>query len=75
MDGTDSANYFGSANSELIASDFTPEQLRDFTIRKETIWESATTDRSELTKKENELIGQHRSNDPAIGYNRSPKPS
>lgn len=74
QDRTDSANYFGSADSNLIAADFTPEQLRDFTIRKEILWESATADRSEITRKEIELIRQHRSSDPAIGYNRTPKP-
>lgn len=40
MDLTDSANYFGSASSALIAADFTREQRRDFVIRKEILWES-----------------------------------
>lgn len=35
QDRTDSANYFGSADSELIDRDFTREELRDFAIRKE----------------------------------------
>lgn len=35
QDITHSANYFGSANSELIAADFTRDQLRDFTGRKQ----------------------------------------
>jgi hypothetical protein len=34
-DLTDSPNYFGSANNELIRQDFTREELRDFTIRVE----------------------------------------
>ena len=38
QDVTDSANYFGSASDTLIAADFTREQLRDFTIRKEILW-------------------------------------
>ena len=33
-DLTGSANYFGSASSELIRADHTDEQLRDFTIRR-----------------------------------------
>ena len=41
-DLTGSANYFGSAHSATIALDFLPEQLRDFTIRRETLWESET---------------------------------
>jgi hypothetical protein len=42
QDRTNSINYFGSASSELIAKDFTREQRRDFTIRKEILWESDT---------------------------------
>ncbi len=41
-DLTDSINYFGSANSRLIEKDFTREQRKDFTIRKEILWESET---------------------------------
>jgi len=37
QDVTDSINYFGSASSGLIANDFTREQRRDFTIRKEIL--------------------------------------
>jgi len=69
QDLTDSINYFGSASSELIAKDFTREQRRDFTIRKEILWESETASDTEVTKKEIEFIKQLNSNDPAIGYN------
>ena len=72
-DLTDSINYFGSANGDLIASDFTREERRDFTIRRETLWESETATDSEVALKEAELIRQERANDPAIGYNRWPK--
>ena len=48
---TDSINYFGSASSEFIAKDFTREQQRDSTIRKEIIWESETTTPAEVTAK------------------------
>lgn len=34
QDQTNTLNYFGSADSRLIEPDFTPEQKRDFTIRK-----------------------------------------
>jgi hypothetical protein len=71
-DLTDSINYFGSASSALIAQDFTREQRRDFTIRKEILFESEDTD--EVNKKELELIRRHRSNEPNIGYNQWPKP-
>jgi len=74
QDRTDSINYFGSASNELIAKDFTREQRRDFLIRKEILWESETTTPAEVTAKELEFILVLRSNDPAIGYNRWPKP-
>ena len=72
-DLTDSANYFGSAASALIAADLTPEQRRDLTIRKEILWESDTATSSEVALKEANFIHQYRSNDPAVGYNRWPK--
>jgi hypothetical protein len=72
-DLTDSINYFGSAASALIAKDFTRKQRRDFTIRKEILWESETASEKEANLKEVELIRSFRSNDPAIGYNQWPK--
>jgi hypothetical protein len=73
QDLTDSINYFGSASSELIARDFTREQRRDFTIRKEILWESESASDSEVTRKELEFIQKLGANDPAVGYNRHPK--
>ena len=73
QDITDSIAYFGSPDSKLIAKDFTREQRRDFTIRKEIIWESDIASDSDVTRKENELIRVFKPNDPAIGYNKSPK--
>ena len=72
-DLTDTINYFGSANSKFIENDFTREQRRDFTIRREILWESETASDSEVNQKEVEFIVALRSNDPAIGYNRWPK--
>jgi outer membrane protein assembly factor BamB len=72
-DLTDTINYFGSADARLIAADFSPEQRRDFTIRREVLWESATASDSEVNAKEVEFIRALRSNDPAVGYNRWPK--
>jgi hypothetical protein len=73
QDRTDSINYFGSASSALIAKDFTREQQRDFTIRKEILWESEKTTPAEVTAKELEFILALKANDPAIGYNRWPQ--
>ncbi len=70
-DLTDSANYFGSANSDLIAKDFTREELKDFTIRKEILMESESE--KEINQNESKLILEHRSNNPKIDYNRWPK--
>jgi hypothetical protein len=72
-DLTDSANYFGSASHALIAADFTREQRKDFTIRREILWESESADDAEVNRKEIEYIAAFRSNDPAIGYNRWPR--
>ena len=72
-DLTDSINYFGSANSDLIAQDFSREQRRDFAIRKEILWESSDATDEEVAAVEISLIRRFRANDPAVGYNRWPK--
>ena len=61
QDVTDSINYFGSANSEVIRKDFTRDQMRDFTARKEILWESETATKNEVTRKEIELIEHYKS--------------
>lgn len=73
QDVTGSASYFGSANSASVAADFTPEQLRDFTIRKQILWESKDASASEVNAMEIRLILENKSNDPRLGYNRKPK--
>ena len=74
LDLTDTLNYFGTANSQLIEKDFTREQRRDFIIRKEILQEFPdTTDNSAVYQREITLIIEYRSNDPSIGYNRTPK--
>ncbi|WP_208110154.1 GIY-YIG nuclease family protein [Methylocaldum gracile] len=72
QDVTDSINYFGSASSELIAKDFTREQRRDFTIRKEILWESESATSKEVNEKEVEYILALEANNPAVGYNQRP---
>jgi hypothetical protein len=73
MDLTGTFRYFGSPDSEVLARDFTAEQRRDFTIRREILWESETATVAEVREKEIEFIFALRSNDPAIGYNKWPK--
>lgn len=72
-DLTDSINYFGSANNDLIEKDFTREQKRNFTISKEILWESENATDKEVNKKEMDLIIKYEANNPRIGYNRIPK--
>lgn len=72
-DLTDSINYFGSADSRLIEKDFTREQRRDFSIRKEILWESDTAPDNEVNRMEVVFINSYRSNDPTVGYNQWPK--
>jgi len=72
QDRTNSINYFGSASSDLIARDFTPEQRRSFTITRQILWESESASKTEVTQKEIELILHYCSNNPSIGYNQTP---
>jgi hypothetical protein len=69
-DLTNTLNYFGSADSTFLQKDFSREQQRNFTIRKEIMWESETASACEVNKKEIELINRFKSNGPAVGYNR-----
>jgi hypothetical protein len=73
MDLTGTMLYFGSPAKRLIEQDFTPEQRRDFTIRKENLWESETAADVEVRQVEIGFIRQLGANDPRIGYNRSPR--
>jgi hypothetical protein len=75
-DSIGSARYFGTPDMELINSDFEKlpkEQRRDYMIRKQILWESETATEADLSAKEVEMILQHRSNNPEIGYNQWPK--
>lgn len=72
-DLTDSINYFVSANNSLIEKDYSREQKRDFTVRKEILWESENSLDNEVSQKEIEFIKKYRSNDPTVGYNQWPK--
>lgn len=69
MDLTGTILYFGSPTAD-IAADFTPEQRRDVTIRKEILWESAEATDWEVQDMEVRKIRELRSNDPEVGYKR-----
>jgi len=70
-DLTNSINYWGSASSELIEKDFTADERKDMSIRREIIYQSTDTD--EINRMEAVLIRENGSNNPEIGYNQWPK--
>jgi hypothetical protein len=62
----------------IVNADFEalPDHIRrDYTLRKEILWESDIATNAEFSAKEVEMIRLYRSNNHAIGYNRWPRPS
>jgi len=75
-DSVGSYRYYGSPDMDVVNEDFEklPDEMRkDYTIRKQILWESEDCSEKELSGKEVEYIREYRSNDPSIGYNRWPK--
>jgi hypothetical protein len=75
MDLTGTVLYMGSpSQAARIAADLalTPQRF-DLSFRKEILWESETATDAEVRAMEIKLIGEHRANDPAIGYNLMPR--
>ena len=70
-DLTNSLTYFGSVNSESVAKDFSEDEMRDFSVRKQIIYESESAE--VINKIEAQLIVEHGANNPEIGYNKWPK--
>jgi hypothetical protein len=70
-DLTNSLTYFGSVNDALVQMDFSEEQRRCFTITKEILFESESTE--EVNRIEAKLIVQYGANNPEKGYNQWPK--
>lgn len=68
---TNTLTYFGSVNSELVAKDFSEDDMRDFWVRKQIIFESESAE--EINKIEARLIVENCANNPEIGYNKWPK--
>lgn len=71
----ESFRYFGSHDIEVVNEDFRklPKEIqKDYTVRKEILWESEYCSDSELAEKEVEFIRKLNSNNPEIGYNRWP---
>jgi len=75
-DSVGSYRYFGSPHMDVVNADFEslPDKVKkDYTVRKEILWESDTCSESELATKEVKYIKLNQSNNPDIGYNRWPK--
>src|SRR5690349_5340878 len=73
MDLTGSISYFGSPSAkERIAADLAEHRL-DLTARKQILWESDTATDAEVRAMEVKLIREHNANDPAVGYNLTPR--
>ena len=75
-DAIGSCRYFGSPDMDLVNADFRnlPDKVRkDYTVRKQILWESEEATDEELSAKEVEFIREYQSHNPNIGYNRWPK--
>lgn len=70
LDRTDTVTYFGGVHSHLVAADFTPEEIRGCSIRKQVLWESPEASRGEVVRVEADSIRRLRSNDPEVGAGR-----
>lgn len=75
MDLIGMVSYFGSPSrkaKERITADLA-EQRHDLLVRKEILWESETATDAEVRAMERKFIVETGANDPAIGYNLSPR--
>jgi hypothetical protein len=73
MDLTGSISYFGSPSAkERMDADLAEHRL-DLTARKQILWESDAATDAEVRTMEVKLIHEQCSNDPAVGYNLTPK--
>lgn len=73
MDLTGSISYFGSPSAKERMSAELADHRLDLTARKQILWESETATDAEVRAMETKLIREHRSNDPEVGYNLTPK--
>jgi hypothetical protein len=64
-----SLRYFGSWNTEIVARDFSKEELVSFVLRKEILFESE--DKADVSRMETHFIRALQSFDPDIGYNQT----
>jgi hypothetical protein len=69
----DTIVFFGDVDPQLVAKDLSREQRRDFSVRKEILWESETATPEEVNSVEQAYIRTLGANDPSMGYNQRPK--
>jgi len=55
-DLTGTFRYFGSPDNKILESDFSNDEKKDFTIRREILWQSEEADDEEVNQKEIEYI-------------------
>lgn len=73
-DLTDTISYFGSPSRAALERDFPSREARRLmTVTREVLWESETASDAEVRRVERGLIVSLEANDPAIGYNLSPR--
>jgi len=75
MDLTETLTYFGTPSAkakERIVADLDVHRL-DLTVRKEILWESETATDTEVRAIEIKVIRETGANNPAIGYNLTPR--
>jgi hypothetical protein len=69
----DTIVFFGDVDPQLVAKDLSREQRRDFSVRKEILWESETATPEEVNSVEQAYIRTLGANDPSMVYNQRPK--
>jgi hypothetical protein len=75
MDLTGTITYFGSPSAsakERIAADLAGHRF-DLSVRKEILWESETATDAEVRARERNFIRETGANNPAVGYNLTPR--
>lgn len=75
MDLTGTFTYFGSPSAsakERIAADHADQRL-DLTVRKQILWESEAATDAEVRAIERQYIREAGANNPAVGYNLTPR--
>lgn len=72
-DLTDSVAYTGSLCEEALRADAPIREGATFTFLKEILWFRPEATKSETCLEEHRWIKRLESNNPSVGYNRSPK--